>query len=112
MSSSLVSRNVTISGKRTSIRLEPDMWDGLNDICRRERSSVHQICTSVSLQKNDQTSLTAAIRVYAIQYFRAAATEDGHLSAGHGHGLTMAIGSETQSMDRPNLVTLTKTSFA
>jgi predicted DNA-binding ribbon-helix-helix protein len=58
--SSLVSRNVTISGHRTSVRLEPEMWSGLNEICRRERSTLHDICS------------------------RAAATDDGHLKVGHG----------------------------
>lgn len=31
--STLVSRNVVISGRRTSVRLEPEMWDGLREIC-------------------------------------------------------------------------------
>ena len=42
--SSLVSRNITIFGRRTSVRLEPEMWVALNDIANRERCSVHDIC--------------------------------------------------------------------
>jgi len=82
--SSLVSRNITILGRRTSIRLEPEMWTALNDIAKRERCSIHDICGLVYTRKKKQTSLTAAIRVFLILYFRAASTEQGHRQAGHG----------------------------
>tara|TARA_R110001592_G_scaffold16881_16_gene71772 strand:- start:15755 stop:16156 length:402 start_codon:yes stop_codon:yes gene_type:complete len=82
--SSLVSRNITIFGRRTSVRLEPDMWVALNDIADREKCSIHDICGLIYTRKNIQTSLTAAIRVFLILYFRAAATERGHQEAGHG----------------------------
>ncbi len=71
--SSLVSRNVTIFGRRTSIRLEPEMWAALNDIC-----------SLVCIRKRDETSLTAAIRVFLMLYYRSASTEQGHAKAGHG----------------------------
>ncbi len=82
--SSLVSRNVTILGRRTSIRLEPEMWEALNDIAKKEACSVHDICALVYVRKDMSTSLTAAIRVFLMLYFRAATTEQGHKDAGHG----------------------------
>ena len=110
--STLVSRNIVISGRRTSVRLEPEMWDGLREICRRERSTMHQMCTSVSLQKLEDTSLTAAIRVFVMRYFRHAATEEGHSKAGHGYGLTMGMCAENNGgYERCRSVPLTKTSF-
>jgi len=84
--SSLVSRNLTIADHRTSVRLEPDMWNGLREICRRENLSLHEISTAVAMRKPPNSSLTAAIRVFVMAYFRAAATEDGHSKAGHGPG--------------------------
>jgi len=84
--STLISRNVTIGGHRTSCRLEPFMWDALYDICRRERVSIHALCSRINDRKDANTSLTAAIRVFALAYFRAAATEDGHVKASHGYG--------------------------
>ncbi len=80
----LVIRNITIRGRRTSVRLEPEMWQALLQIARRERCSVHDICTLIHLGKTSTTSLTAAIRVFLMLYYRAAATEDGHRRAGHG----------------------------
>jgi len=95
------------------VRLEPEMWDGLREICRRERSTQHKICTSVSLLKIDESSLTAAIRVFVMRYFRNAATEEGHKKAAHGLGLTLGMGDMNASgSGDQTLTSLTKTSFA
>ncbi len=82
--STLISRNITVAGHRTSMRLEPAMWDALIEICRREKLSIHQLCDIVAGRKPAETSFTAAMRVFAMSYFRAASTEDGHSKAGHG----------------------------
>lgn len=87
--SSLISRNITVLGRRTSVRLEPEMWASLRDIAKREKCKIHDICSLVYLRKNKKTSLTAAIRVFIMLYYRAAATEDGHLRAGHGRFTNM-----------------------
>jgi predicted DNA-binding ribbon-helix-helix protein len=81
----LVSRNITVLGRRTSIRLEPEMWQSVKEISLREKCSIHDICSLVSLRKKQNTSLTAAIRVFIMLYFRASSTEQGHNSAGHGN---------------------------
>ncbi len=80
----LVSRNITIINRRTSVRLEPEMWAAIQEIARRENCTIHDICTLISVRKKENTSLTAAIRVFLMLYFRAATTEDGHCRAGHG----------------------------
>jgi len=84
--SALVSRNVTIGTHRTSVRLEPDMWNALRDICHRENVTVHDIATIVAVRKSQNSSLTAALRVFVMAYFRMASTEEGHNIAGHGPG--------------------------
>ena len=82
--SSLVSRNINVLGRRTSVRLEPQMWMAIKEIASREKCSIHDICSLIMLRKRDNTSLTAAIRVFIMLYFKAAATDDGHRGAGHG----------------------------
>ena len=82
-SSTLVNRNVTIGGRRTSLRLEPPMWEALQEIALREGISAHELCSEVEADRQEST-LTAAIRVHILNYFRAAATEQGHSLAGHG----------------------------
>ena len=81
--SSLVPRNVVVDGRRTSIRLERAMWDAFNEILARENISAAELVTAVQRSRRAST-LTAAIRVYVMHYFRTAATESGHRSAGHG----------------------------
>ncbi len=85
LQSSLVSKNISIFNRRTSIRLEPEMWNALGDIAKREVCSVHDICSLVYVRKGRTTSLTAAIRVFLMLYYRAATTEEGHANAGHGN---------------------------
>lgn len=82
----LVSRNIVVNGRRTSVRLENDMWVALMDIAARESRSINDLATLVEQAKKTETSLTAALRVFIMGYFRAAATEDGHRAAGHGAG--------------------------
>jgi predicted DNA-binding ribbon-helix-helix protein len=80
--STLRSGNVTVAGRRTSIRLEPAMWQALREISAREGKTMHALVTEIE-HRRAQSSLTAAIRVYLLDYFRAAATEEGHRRAGH-----------------------------
>jgi predicted DNA-binding ribbon-helix-helix protein len=72
--STLVNRNVTVAGHRTSVRLEPAMWDALHQICRTERRSLNSMVTEIA-RGQESSSLTAAIRVFLMSYFRAAAAE-------------------------------------
>lgn len=81
--STLVSGNVTVAGRRTSIRLESSMWSALREIARREGKTIHGVVTEIDLRRAE-SSLTAGIRVYLLDYFRAAATDEGHRVAGHG----------------------------
>ncbi len=50
---------------------------------------MHDICSLIHIRKNVRTSLTGAIRVFLMLYYRAASTEDGHVRAGHGSFETM-----------------------
>ena len=88
MESSLVNRNIVIDGRRTSVRLEPQMWDALEEIARREERTVHHVCTAASRLRRHST-LTAGLRVFILRYFREAATPEGHTNAGHGSGFRL-----------------------
>src|SRR5579863_10208994 len=69
--SSLVIHNVVVGGHRTSVRLEPVMWDALSDIGRRLRVTTHDLVTDIDRVRT-ASSLTAAIRVYIVDFYRAA----------------------------------------
>jgi len=70
--SPLVTRNVNVGGRRTSVRLEPDLWEALREIARREDRSLHEICTDIDRTRGG-TRLTSAMRIYIVNYFRSAA---------------------------------------
>lgn len=89
--SALVSRNVTVLGRRTSIRLETQMWNAIREIADREHCSVHELCSLIATRRKSGLSLTASIRIFLMLYFKAAATEEGHARAGHG-GLDRMVG--------------------
>lgn len=89
--SALVSRNITVLGKRTSIRLEAQMWVALKEIADRERCSIHDLCSLIATRRKPGLSLTASIRIFLMLYYKAASTEDGHVRAGHG-GLDRMVG--------------------
>lgn len=81
MYAKLVSRNVTINGRRTSLRLERANWEALDDICKFEGVSLHDLCTVID-SRREGTSRTSAVRAFIITYFRAAAAECGTPQAG------------------------------
>ena len=76
-------------GRRTSIRLEPEMWKMLYEVAEREEATIHEICSLIALRKRVEASLTSSIRVFLLLYFRSATTCDGHRNAGHGDFNTM-----------------------
>jgi predicted DNA-binding ribbon-helix-helix protein len=81
--SRLVNRNVVSGTGRTSMRLEPELWEALVEICDREGQDLHALIRGVDAQRQ-RGGRTSAVRVFVLQYFRAAATEAGHLAAAHG----------------------------
>src|SRR5713226_1999824 len=78
--SSLVIHNVVVGRRRTSVRLEPVMWDALQDIARRLRVTIHDLVTDIDRERT-ASSLTAAIRVYIVDFYRDAALSAGQAQA-------------------------------
>ena len=68
--SSLAMRNVVVGGHRTTVRLEPVMWDALHDIARQRQVTVDALVTDIDGRRT-ASSLTAAIRVYIVEFYRA-----------------------------------------
>ncbi|MCC6716514.1 MAG: ribbon-helix-helix domain-containing protein [Acetobacteraceae bacterium] len=81
--SRLINRNVTATGGRTSMRLEPELWSALEEICHREGMTLADLIKSIE-HRVHPGGRTSAVRVFVLTYFRTAASEDGHRAAGHG----------------------------
>lgn len=94
MRNALHCRNVHVNGRRTSMRMEPMLWEMVEDVAAREGLDINallsRIETKVRPQAGTELNLTATVRLFIMEYFRAAATEDGHRQAGHGLGDPLA----------------------
>jgi predicted DNA-binding ribbon-helix-helix protein len=66
----LISRNVKIAQRRTSVRLEPEMWEALYEIAKLEQTTIHALCTKVHKSCQGKSSFTAALRVFLLEYYR------------------------------------------
>jgi predicted DNA-binding ribbon-helix-helix protein len=86
--SRLVNRNVIAERGRTSMRLEPELWEALLEICDREGQDMSSLVRKVE-QNGHAGGRTSAVRVFVMSYFRDAATEAGHSEAGHGTASTV-----------------------
>src|SRR5271155_5251859 len=69
----LTSRLETFSGKIggrwTTIRLEPEMMDALQEIARDLNVSLHELCTEIEIDRIDG-SFTSMLRVFVVTYYR------------------------------------------
>jgi predicted DNA-binding ribbon-helix-helix protein len=91
--SRLVNRNILAERGRTSMRLEPELWDAVHEICDREEINLGELVRRAQSGTSVGSGRTSAVRVFAMGYFRVAATEAGHRAAGHGGGYDDGGGS-------------------
>ena len=70
VSPSLVPRNVYVAGRRTSLRLEPIMWDALADIAKERGTTIHDLLTGIA-DGHDAPNLSAAGRVFIVEFYRS-----------------------------------------
>ena len=97
--SRLVNRNITAGAGRTSMRLEPEVWDALREVCLREGIELRDLIRTVE-RSAPAGGRTSAVRVHVLEYFRSAATPDGHEAVGHGSatatGMPIGVLSEIE----------------
>jgi len=102
MKTTLISKNVVINGFRTSLRLEQEIWEALEEICDRERLTLNELCSFVDTHHSD-LNRTSAIRTFVVAYLRAIATRARRRKAWRGR-IVLAEGDEMDSasvrMDR------------
>lgn len=65
------SHNVSIAGHRTTVRLEPVMWDALKSIANEQNRTVDDLISAIEYDRA-VSSLTSAIRMYVVRHYAAA----------------------------------------
>ena len=53
MASRLVNRNVVAERGRTSMRLEPELWDALAEICLREGHDLNRLVRQIEIAREE-----------------------------------------------------------
>jgi predicted DNA-binding ribbon-helix-helix protein len=73
--SSLEMHNVYVAGNRTTVRLEPIIWDALQSIARQEEASLHDLISEISRRRTTK-NLSSAIRAYVVAYLLTRSLEE------------------------------------
>ena len=63
-------RSIKIAGHATSISLEDEFWDALNDIAERKSLGITALIELIDKQRKTD-NLSSAIRLYILNYFRS-----------------------------------------
>lgn len=99
--SRLVNRNVVAGRGRTSMRLEPELWNALQEICERECQDISQLVRQVEAAGHEG-GRTSAVRVFIVEYLRAAAgapgCDHGAVSDAHGDVRNLAARNGTDGL--------------
>jgi predicted DNA-binding ribbon-helix-helix protein len=66
----MTKRSLTVAGHRTSISLEDPFWQGLTEIATARRSSIAALVASLDRNRPAGTNLSAAIRVFVLDWYR------------------------------------------
>lgn len=62
------------------MRLEPELWDALTDICRREGIRIGELVRRVEA-RGHAGGRTSAVRVFILEYYRQGAVLPAGLAA-------------------------------
>ena len=74
--SGLVKRSFSLAGHRTSVALEDEFWSALGHIAEARGRSVSALVMDVDAGRTGLRPLASELRVFALTWFRGAAT--GH----------------------------------
>ena len=65
----MILKNVVVNGRRTSMRLEKEVWNALSESCKEQNISLNTLCSQIEETK-DNTGLSSAMRIHALNYYR------------------------------------------
>jgi predicted DNA-binding ribbon-helix-helix protein len=68
MKSPIVKRSVSIDGHKTSISLEDEFWNELNQIAVAQNTSVAKLVLAIE-KKREHANLSSAIRLFVLDYY-------------------------------------------
>ena len=76
MKTAIVKRSVRVHGRKTTVSLENEFWDGLHEIARIEETPVPELLTQINKER-DTANLSSAIRLFVYNHFRSRMESQG-----------------------------------
>jgi predicted DNA-binding ribbon-helix-helix protein len=71
--SPVTKHSITLVGHKTSVTLENQFWDGLQEIAHGENVAVSTLIERIDIDRNSD-NLSSAIRLYVLDYFKTRGT--------------------------------------
>jgi predicted DNA-binding ribbon-helix-helix protein len=65
-----VKRSFTIKGHRTSISVEAEFWDALQQAAAGRQESLAGLIAAIDAERGEDAGLSSAVRVWVLDYFR------------------------------------------
>lgn len=65
----LITKIITLNGRKTSMRLAQAEWEAVNLICKKENIYRKALIEMIEGAKDSSISLTSTVRLFAIVYF-------------------------------------------
>jgi len=62
-------RSLFVAGRRTSVSIEAEFWEGLQEAAKERGWLLRQLVTSIDAERREP-SLSSAIRVFVLDYYR------------------------------------------
>jgi predicted DNA-binding ribbon-helix-helix protein len=69
MKSSVIKRSIVIAGRRTSISVEDDFWNGLRDIAKARHETLSLLVASIDAERR-HANLSSAIRLFVLGFYQ------------------------------------------
>ena len=66
----LLKRSVTIAGHRTSVSLEAEFWDALNEIASERKRPLARLIDEVDKREGRDQNLSSALRLFVLAHYR------------------------------------------
>jgi predicted DNA-binding ribbon-helix-helix protein len=67
-------RSMTVSGHATSLSLEDEFWNALNDIAAEKKQSLNHLVSEIDTGRGEK-NLSSALRVFVLQHYKKQLTQ-------------------------------------
>jgi predicted DNA-binding ribbon-helix-helix protein len=66
----VIKRSIFINGQKTSVSLENEFWEGLQEIAKQKDTTASKLTEEIAHQRTT-ANLSSAIRIFVFNYFRS-----------------------------------------